>query len=231
MANGKLELQTSRPGQYQLTFADGRKATVEVPKSADPIQVSGPWKINFPPGRGAPAQADFPHLADWTKNSNPGIKYFSGTATYHTTFNADAPTSGNIRWKLNLGKVLVMAEVSLNGKSLGVLWKQPFEIDVTDALRPGRNELEIKVTNLWPNRMIGDEQYPDDSSTSGSWTRGPLKAWPDWIKNHTPRPDSRRITFTTFKYYQKDSPLIPSGLLGPVTIKPVLSRQVEKSEP
>src|SRR5690606_1084865 len=122
----------------------------------------------------------FGRLVDWARHEEDGIKYFSGTATYRTSFNIDEKSSGTTRWVLNLGDVRIIAEVFLNGKNLGILWKQPFEVEVTDALRPGPNELEVKVTNLWPNRMIGDEQYPDDSTPDHSWTRGKIPVWPDW---------------------------------------------------
>ncbi len=227
VVNGKVELESTLAGHYEFKFADGQTAATDVHKPEDPIQVTGPWKVEFQAERGAPAEAEFTELMDWSKHNQDGIKYFSGTATYRKSFNVDMESSPTTRWNLDLGDVLIMAEVTLNGKDLGVLWKKPFTVDVTDALRPGQNELEIKVTNLWPNRMIGDEQYPDDSTEDGTWLKGPLKAWPAWIKEGTERPDARRITFTTFKYYQKDSPLLPSGLLGPVTLRPVQSRLVD----
>ena len=113
-----------------------------------------------------------------------------------------------------------MAAVRVNGKDAGVLWKPPFTVEVTKFLKAGRNKLEVKVTNLWPNRLIGDEQYPDDCTADGSWKTGPIPAWPEWLLKHQPRPEPHRVTFTTWKYYTKDSPLLPSGLLGPVRLIP-----------
>ena len=112
-----------------------------------------------------------------------------------------------------------IAEVTLNGKTLGVLWKPPFQVDVRGALRPGANELEVRVTNLWPNRMIGDEQYPDDCTPDGSWRTGKIPAWPEWVLKNQPRPEPRRLTFSTTKYFTKDAPLIPSGMMGPVQLQ------------
>jgi hypothetical protein len=94
------------------------------------------------------------------------------------------------------------------------LWKPPFRVDISAALRPGANDLEVRVTNLWPNRLIGDEQFPDDADFDFL-----IKSWPDWLVKGTPRPSKDRVTFTTLKGYQKDSSLLPSGLLGPVTIR------------
>ncbi len=90
---------------------------------------------------------------------------------------------------------------------------------MTGALQPGPNKLEVKVTNLWANRLIGDERYPDDCTADGKWLTGPLPAWPEWFRKGQPRPEPRRLTFTTWKYYTRDTPLLPSGLLGPVTLR------------
>ena len=123
------------------------------------------------------------------------------------------------RYVLDLGKVEVMAEVLLNGVNLGVLWKPPFKVDVTSALKSGNNRLEVKVTNLWPNRLIGDERYPDDCTADGTWKTGPIPNWPEWFLRSQPRPEPRRLTFTTWKYYTAETPLLASGLLGPVVIQ------------
>lgn len=103
-----------------------------------------------------------------------------------------------------------LAKVKLNGVNLGVIWTAPWRVDITSTLKEGDNNLEIEVANLWVNRLIGDENYPDDGIRDGQW--------PEWIEKGTPRP-SKRFTFTTWKYYNKDSPLLSSGLLGPVTIQ------------
>jgi hypothetical protein len=183
------------------------------------IALGGHWSVHFQPGRGAPDHAQFAKLEDWSKHTDQSIRYFSGTATYTTQFDQALPATQQTRWMLDLGNVQVIAEVKLNGHDLGVSWKPPYCVDVSTALRMGRNDLEIKVTNLWPNRLIGDEQYPDDCTADGSWKIGPIPAWPDWLLKGQPRPEPRRVTFTTWKYYSKDSPLLPSGLLGPVALR------------
>jgi hypothetical protein len=120
---------------------------------------------------------------------------------------------------LDLGKVEVIAEVWLNGKALGTFWKPPFLCDITGMLRTEANELEVRVTNLWPNRLIGDEQFPDDRSRNGEWKSGVIPAMPEWLQKGTPRPESRRLTFCTRKHWHKDGALLPSGLLGAVTLR------------
>ena len=120
------------------------------------------------------------------------------------------------RWWLDLGVVKNMARVSLNGRDLGVVWCAPWRVEITAAVRPQGNRLEITVANLWPNRLIGDEQLPPDCEYG---KEGNLLRWPDWFLKGEPRPSPSRRAFSTWKHFDKDSPLLPSGLLGPVTLR------------
>ncbi len=109
-----------------------------------------------------------------------------------------------------------MANVKVNAKNLGILWKEPYSVEVTDAVRPGENTLEVSAVNLWVNRMIGDEQLPEDSERNPN---GTLKQWPPWLiegKAST----SGRYTFTSWRLWPKEAQLVPSGLLGPVRLRP-----------
>jgi hypothetical protein len=110
-----------------------------------------------------------------------------------------------------------MADVKLNGRDFGVLWKPPFRVDVTDALERGRNELEVKVVNLWPNRLIGDEQLPEDSERNPD---GTLKKWPEWLEQGKPSPTGR-FTFSMWRLWKKNDALLESGLIGPVKLEAV----------
>ncbi len=152
-------------------------------------QLNRDWHVSFQPGRGAPEMVAFDRLGSWSDSAIDGVKYFSGTATY--TKNIDVPESalvpGAHQW-LDLGDVENVAEVAVNGKYLGILWKRPFKVDVTGALQAGSNQLVIEVTNLWVNRLIGDQQFYA----------------------------VKKYTFSDFAPYKADSPLLPSGLLGPV---------------
>ena len=159
--------------------------------------ITGDWSVKFQSNRGAPAEATFSTLTSWSNDPDDGIKYFSGTGIYSKTIVAQEKWfgTGNRLW-IDLGDVKNLAEVLVNGKSLGIVWRKPFRVDITGAIRPGSNNLEIRVTNLWVNRLIGDQQ--------------------PGIKT--------KLTYTTQPFYQAKSPLLSSGLLGPVQIVSVISK-------
>jgi hypothetical protein len=178
-------------------FVVFRKATKAPSRTiAKPVEIrlaslEGPWDVAFQPNRGAPAKVTLSALASWHQSGDPGVKYFSGTGTYTKALSAPAEwfKPGATIW-LDLGDVKNIAEVTVNGKPLGTFWKRPFRMDVTSALKPGANSLEIKVINLWVNRLIGDQQ------------EGVTK----------------KYTYTAQQFYRADSPLLPSGLIGPVQV-------------
>jgi hypothetical protein len=186
-------------------------------------ELKAAWTVHFDPKWGGPETVSFPTLKDWTQSDNNGIKYYSGTATYEIQFDLKEVAPSLF---LDLGKVKNLAEVTLNGISLGVVWKPPFRVDITKAAKRGRNELVVKVTNLWANRLIGDEQEPADvkwdtrlaglSSVKNAMAGYKLMELPAWFTEGKPRPSAGRYTFTTFNYFTKDSPLQESGLIGPV---------------
>ena len=186
-------------------------------------ELGGPWAIRFDPKRGGPDRpVTFAALEDWTKRPEPGIRYFSGTATYRASFDLGAETARpEAITSLDLGLVQHMARVRLNDRDLGVVWCAPWRVSIPPGLLQAKgNQVVLEITNPWANRLIGDEQEPADSE----WNQGhmgfggPLKEFPAWFLQGTPRPSKGRLTFTTWNYFRKDSPLIPSGLLGPVTL-------------
>jgi hypothetical protein len=123
--------------------------------------VQGPWTLSFPPNWGAPASVQLPQLNSWTQNSDPGVKYFSGTATYGKQIAAPrAWFQSGRRIVLDLGKVRDIAKVEVNGKPAGMVWAPPYRVDVTSELKPGANQLTIEVTDEWTNRIVGDRLLP-----------------------------------------------------------------------
>jgi hypothetical protein len=153
--------------------------------------MEGPWKVSFDTKWGGPGKVTFDTLYDWSGSNDDGIRYYSGIATYSKRFVlSELPGSGTNSY-LNLGKVHEMARVILNGKDLGVVWCAPWQVDISDALNEGENILEIEVANLWPNRLIGDAALPENDRLT--WT----------IEEHP---------------YKVTDELLPSGLIGPVTL-------------
>ena len=198
--NTAVTLPLQPNGAVFIVFKDkATKLSVTLPAVEEKqlTVIDGSWNVAFQKDRGAPAGATFDKLTSYTENSDAGIKYFSGTATYTKSVAADKNwLSGDKELWLDLGDVKNLAEVIVNGKSLGIVWEQPFRVDVTHTLKAGDNEIEIKVTNLWVNRLIGDAQ--------------------PGVTN--------KITYITMPFYQANSKLLPSGLLGPVRVL-ALSKQ------
>jgi hypothetical protein len=155
------------------------------------VTFSGVWEVSFDLKWGGPAKIAFDSLDDWSKRAEAGIRYYSGQATYRKSFTLpDGKPAPGQKYFLDLGVVKNLARVRLNENDLGVVWCHPWRVDVSDAIKAGDNHLEIQVANLWPNRLIGDQSLPSE----------------------------KRLTWTTLNPYQKDSPLLPSGLLGPVKL-------------
>jgi hypothetical protein len=192
-------------------------ASAMLPAFIPLAEISGPWQVRFQGGRGAPETAALDSLISWSDHSAEGIRYFSGEAVYLKDFEADLAVAAKQPLYLDLGKVEVMAEVTLNGRKFRTLWCRPYRLDVSGAVKPGRNHLEIRVANLWPNRMIGDAHLPPDSSRRGSGNKGSVDAWPQWLLEGKPSPTGR-ITFASNDPFTADMPLLPSGLIGPVRL-------------
>ena len=162
------------------------------------MTLSGAWEVSFDPKWGGPVKIIFDSLDDWSQRAEAGIKYYSGKAVYRKTFTLpDESRVAGQKCLLDLGVVKNLARVRLNGRDLGVVWCSPWRVEACRAIRPGKNNLEIEVANLWPNRLIGDRTLPAE----------------------------KQFTSTTYNPYKKDSPLLPSGLLGPVTFTTVKESQ------
>jgi len=165
----RLKLRLPPAGSVFVVFGGNAKPTLPAattPVLADlpaPLEIAGAWEVRFPPHLGAPESRVFDQLVSWTTIPDDGIKYFSGTATYLKDFEADASfLAHGGRLELDLGRLRNVAEVSLNGKELGIAWKPPYRYDVTGVVRPGKNKLAVKITNLWANRLAGDALLPPE---------------------------------------------------------------------
>ena len=227
------ELVFFEQGNYEINYPSG-KSTLQKIGKLETLDLSSSWEVSFPEASGAPATAKLGRLIPLNESEDPGVKYFSGTCTYSRTFDLNPRNDSNSKYYLDLGGVEVLAEIKLNGKSLGVIWARPFIVDITNTLTTGKNLLEIKVTNLWPNRLIGDEQeadpykYAPGAGGSGfaSLSGGAILELPTWYQKGETKPNDGRVAFATWKHYHKQSPLLASGLIGPVVIRSAQSQRI-----
>ena len=197
-----LPLELGPEDSFFVVFrepTDTKTFTAPRPELVPVGTLTGPWNVAFQPNRGAPASTRLAELTSLSDQPDPGVRFFSGIATYTRTFELhphDVPSNASL-W-LDLGKVGDVAEVRVNGQLAGTAWKPPYRLDIGPAVHPGRNELEVRVANLWVNRLIGDAQ-----------------------------PNATRITFTTLPTYRADAPLRPSGLMGPVRLLRIEQRATQ----
>ncbi len=175
-------------------------------------ELTGSWKVSFDPAWGGPGEIVFDRLEDWIGRPEEGIRYYSGIASYQKDFDykIDKERNPSERIYLELGEVHDLAVIIMNNINLGEVWTAPWHMDITDAIIDGKNHLEIRVANRWPNRLIGDEFMPFDGISDGKF--------PEWLTGDKER-SSGRYTFTTISCYTNEYPLLPSGLLGPVELK------------
>jgi hypothetical protein len=190
MGPNGLDLETSEAGHYILRTDGEEMLAADVPASREQ-SVEGPWNVAFEAGWGAPATVTFEKLLSWPDSSDPGIRYYSGRARYSKRIDISPADLKDRHLYLDLGEVREIAETRWNGRDMGILWKAPFVVDLGETARSGRNDLEVAVTNLWPNRLIGDQRLPVE----------------------------QRRTHTNITKFHADSPLMPSGLLGPVRLR------------
>ena len=192
-------------GSYKIKTSDGRIIKIEINQIPSALQLTGPWNVYFPAGWGAPDYATFAELKSWTEHENPGIRNFSGTACYKTEFVIPRQWFKQGRKiYIDLGKLWALGEVTLNGRSLGIVWKPPYRIEITKAARAGQNKLEIEITNTWANRLVGDAKLPPDQRycrTNITYSGTPGKPW-------------------------KDIPLRQSGLFGPVELVQAIEKTI-----
>lgn len=231
-------------GTYRLLLSNGVVQSFLVKEKLPNREIKNDWQVRFPQGSGAPDVIFLPALISLHQHVADSVKHFSGTAVYLNNFTVpQAYKRGRRRLFLDLGRVEVIAQVLVNGIEIGVLWKRPFLVDISEAVKTGLNTLEIRVTNLWPNRLIGDESLPDPDrfSTAGgsgfehlagsgfeSEIGNSLLQMPAWYVAGKPQPANGRIGFATWKHYSQNDPLLESGLIGPVILRSAEAIAIEQ---
>jgi hypothetical protein len=225
LATGQTELAvTLGPlGSVFVVFRKAGVATGEAPdalardtfvaaQSPAPLTLDGPWQVEFPDGWGAPRTTTFDKLQSWTESANEGIRFFSGIATYRKTFEVPESLAKQNRLFLELGDLAEIAEVTLNGKRLGLAWLPPYRMEISGTVKAGANQLEVRVANLWANRLNGDSLRPEkDRFTRSNLDRIQTDPTSDSSYGRVPGGKSRPV-------YDKIPPLMKSGLCGPVRI-------------
>ena len=224
--DGTVSLTCLADTTAEAVFASGRRAAIGPFDPAPALSVEGPWSVTLAPTTPSPPPREImlARLLNLAEHPDPDVRYFSGRAVYRTVFTA--PTNTIHACHLDLGEVHGVARVVINGTDLGVLWHPPFAQPLPDLIRPGTNTLEVTVSTTWHNRLVGDEQEPADfewGTDRGAKLGRALKGYPDWFLRHEPRPSSRRQAFTVWYYHRRDTPLRPSGLVGPVTLTPAIT--------
>lgn len=215
-------------GEYEFRSTAGENTSIEIVDIAEPQVLVGPWTVLFPKNLGAPERIELNRLTSLHLHSVPGVKYFSGTASYRQQFIIDEGNPDPAeRIFLDLGRIAVIAEVVVNAQIVGTLWKPPYLIDITQIVAAGVNELEVRVTNLWPNRLIGDEQLPvEDPFGEFRSTGAGILELPGWYRDGREKPVGGRVSFATWRHFDKDSPLLESGLIGPVSLRRAVVRKI-----
>lgn len=205
-----------------VSYSDNTKKVMSMDSSSESLTLDGPWQVRFLDGRGAPAQIQLNTLISWTEHANPGVRYYSGIAEYQNRIRLPKSfLKQDEVCLLDLGKVCDIAQVRINGSEPVILWKEPFQMDVTNYLKAGENIILIEVANRWINRLIGDEQLPADCvyrENAGKFTNNGILEFPDWLTDPARAKNRQRHTFATWRHYSADSPLVPSGLMGPVRL-------------
>ena len=160
--DGKRSVSVFVPGEYTLTWSDGKQEVVSAEKLPVEEDLSGKWDLHFDPKWGGPELVQIDTLKSWTRFEDQGIKYYSGNAVYKKTFQVSPDNMKGIKVVLDLGNVLEMASIKINGNKMAVRWCPPFQFDITRYVKEGDNRLEVEVVNLWPNRLIGDSKLPEE---------------------------------------------------------------------
>lgn len=222
----KADIELDSYGSCFVVFGNTSPAEIKsITKNVavDTISLRGKWKLSFDDKRQMKDTIELSQFQSWHQNADNRIKYYSGSAFYTNSFELQSiDIFENNRFQLKLTDLFDIAEVAVNGHNAGIIWKKPYQIDLTQYLQSGINNITIKVANKWINRLIGDEQSPSDllfEVSTNKFTDGRITQFPLWLTLNKMPDDRQRQTFVTWRHYFSDSPLVPSGLIGTVAIE------------
>lgn len=208
--------------QYNASLWHDNQNNIILSNQTATQSLDGPWHVTFLKKYGLNRRVTFNKLVNFKNHPDPDIRAYSGISHFEQQFNVSSERLKKSRKiTLDLGQVYDTANVFINGKAVGTAWIYPFTLEVTEYLKPGLNDIRIEVANSWTNRMIADEHYPDHSEF---WQENgkPVAVMPDWYTQNKPLPYSglkgKRLTFTTFKFVTKKTPLVDAGFVGPVKL-------------
>jgi hypothetical protein len=214
--DGTLHLRTRLNGMYQASTLSGRVLRADVKDAGREIAVAGPWRVGFEVERGGPPELLMERLVSWPEHGEAALKYYSGKGTYRTEVEIGPEWIGpRVRLYLALGEVADLASVRVNGQEMGWAWTAHNEVEITSAVRPGKNQVEVVVGNDIHNRRVGDAQV--ECAAYAEALRDPFTVTPAWLLEGRPSPGGRHI-FTAKKPLSANTPLMPAGLLGPVRV-------------
>ena len=214
---------TPAPGEVTLTDTEGHSLQAHVEDVPAPIALDGSWEVHLNQKWGREWDIQLPKLVSLSEVEEPDVKYFSGTAIYKSAFTIPEDyLNDDLMLELRLGQVYVIAELYINDTDMGILWNAPYSKDITKAVQAGVNTIEVRVTNQWINRLIGDERLPRDFEQRGIR----YAEWPEWMQ-HPENRTSGRTTFVAWRHWNGDDPLQPAGLVGPVVIKPYAKVKID----
>ncbi len=210
----------AQQGSKQITLASSQ-SDILLPTYPEPYALPSTWSVKFDEYYGLDETFTFPDLVDWREHPDTRIQDYSGTAEYRQHFELpEQYLQQNTKLTLDLGQVDVAATVTLNGQRVGTAWVAPYQLDITDFVKPGDNQLQIEVANLWVNRLLADRKLPDTSGFKIARWQDPITKMPQWYTDNQPPPKSQRLTFVTQVFMSDDEPRQSSGLIGPVQITP-----------
>ncbi|WP_428982716.1 glycosylhydrolase-like jelly roll fold domain-containing protein [Paraglaciecola aquimarina] len=216
----KKQLSVVTKKGLQQVSLNTKQDAIAIPTLPESLTLSGPWQVKFDKKYGLDHTFKFTQLLDWRNHPDTRIQDYSGTAKYSQNMTiAEQYVKPGTLLTLDLGQVNIAATVIINGKLVATAWVEPYQLDITEFVKVGENQIEIEVANVWVNRLLADQKLPDTSGFKIARWQDPVTKMPKWYTDNQAPPPSERLTFSTQKFMSQDEPRQASGLVGPVQIK------------